>query len=191
MSDININITTDEESKINMNVMETVPVGKYEEKINKVLGGNMPITLAYKENTGLANDENYPSLKYLAECFEYFRGEIGGSGGSVDLSNYYTKTEVDDKDNELQRGVDFVLGQIANFQFDLNLKENLSNKTDTISDQPSMDKYPSEVAVFDHGQSLINSCNSFTASHVAQEIGNIETSLENIIEKYGLGGDAS
>lgn len=191
MSDININITADEEPKVHMNIMETVPVGKYEEKANKVLGGNMPITLAYKENTGLANDKNYPSLKYLAECFEYFRGEIGGSGGSVDLSDYYTKEEVDEKDNELQRGVDFVLGQIANFQFDLNLKENLSNKTDTISDQPSMDKYPSEVAIFYYGQQLIDSCNSFTTGYVAQEIGNIESALENIIAKYGLGGDAS
>ena len=38
MSDININITADEEPKVYMNIMETVPVGKYEEKANKKQG---------------------------------------------------------------------------------------------------------------------------------------------------------
>ena len=59
----------------------------FEKLENKKLGGNYPIT---HPNCTIAKDEYYPSLKYLAECFEYFRGEIGGSGGSVDLSNYYT-----------------------------------------------------------------------------------------------------
>ena len=118
-----------------------------EEKSNKAIGGNMPITLAYKENTGLANDENYPSLKYLAECFEYFRGEIGGSGGSVDLSNYFTKEEINNMD--------------------------LASKL-WVSDQIDMrlDNY-------------------YNKMKINEMIGNIETALENIIEKYGLGGDAS
>lgn len=184
MSDININITTDEESKINMNVMETVPVGKYEEKINKVLAGNMPITLAYKENTGLANDENYPSLKYLAECFEYFRGEIGGSGGSVDLSNYFTK---DESNRVLAIESENIKKWTAN-EIKIAFEE---NKTDNIHDSLGSEKIPTVEAVHEQGQSLISYCNSFTTGYVAQEIGNIETALENIIEKYGLGGDAS
>lgn len=155
-----------------------------EEKSNKAIGGNMPITLAYKENTGLANDENYPSLKYLAECFEYFKGEIGGSGGSVDLSDYFTK---DESNRVLAIESENIKKWTAN-EIKIAFEE---NKTDNIHDSLGSKKCPTVEAVHEQGQSLINSCNSFTAGYVAQEIGNIETALENIIEKYGLGGDAS
>ena len=152
----------------------------------------MNIEFEWKDLVDLVDDASSDDINRIAHAISDIINVLNSdNGNNVDLSNYYTKTEVDDKDNELQRGVDFVLGQIANFQFDLNLKENLSNKTNTISDMPSIDKYPSEIAVFDSEQSLINSCNSFTAGYVAQEIGNIETALENIITKYGLGGDAS
>ena len=190
MSDININITSDEESKINMNVMETVPIGKYEEKTNKVLGGNMPITLAYKENTDLVNDVNYPSLKYLAECFEYFKGEIGGSGGSVDLSDYFTK---DETTRMIDVAISNVYGAIESEVKIINKeKENVSNKANSITDNGSnSEKYPSTKAVYEYGQGIVQASETYTEAYVAQEIGNIETALEEIIEKNGLGGDAT
>ena len=117
------------------------------------------------------------------------------------LANYYTKEEANTlfvasdyyeaRMAQTDEKIEANLQYIYDLQADIVGREEKSNKTNTISDMPSMDKYPSEVAIFDYGQSLINSCNSFTAGYVAQEIGNIETALENIIEKYGLGGDAS
>lgn len=162
----------------------------------------MNIEFEWKDLVDLVDNASSDDINRIAHAISDIINVLNSdNGNNVDLSNYYTKTEVDDKDNELQRGVDFVLGQIANFQFDLNLKENLSNKTDTISDQPSMDKYPSEVAVFEAILRVDNSLKGYvsgysyskdeTNTQISDAIGDVETALENIIEKYGLGGDAS
>ena len=78
---------------------------------------------------------------------EYFRGEIGGSGGSVDLSNYFTKEEI----NNMDLASKFWVSDRINTQLD----------------------------------------NYYNKMEINEMIGDVETSLENIIEKYGLGGDAS
>ena len=68
-----------------------------EDVSNKTLGGNYPIT---HPDCTIAKDEYYASLKYLKECFDYFKEEINasGGGGNVDLSDYYTKTEINKMD---------------------------------------------------------------------------------------------
>lgn len=217
MSDININITADEEPKVHMNIMETVPVGKYEEKANKkqgmeevtdfeaqflsagaiqkvletkedvsnkTLGGNYPIT---HPDCTIAKDKYYASLKYLKECFEYFRGEIGGSGGLVDLSNYFTK-------DETTRMIDFAIQNVygaigSEIKLIDENKEDVSNKVSVIDGlSPDKDKeYPTVWAVWN----AVTDCENSAISYTDNAIGNIESALENIIEKYGLGGDAS
>lgn len=69
----------------------------FEKLENKTLGGNYPIT---HPDCTIAKDEYYASLKYLKECFDYFKDQIGasGGGGNVDLSDYYTKTDINKMD---------------------------------------------------------------------------------------------
>ena len=129
------------------------------------------------QDLNVPKEDRIPSVKAVSEA-------IKGIKPDIDLSDYYTKEETDSKDEKLQQ-------DIYDLQADIVGREEKINQVQDISNNLSLEKYPSTVAVFDYGQSLISSCNSFTAGYVAQEIGNIETALENIIEKYGLGGDAS
>ncbi len=210
MSDININIISDEESEIHMNVMETVPVGKYEEKINKVIGGNMPITLAHKENPDLVNDVNYPSLKYLAECFEYFRGEMD-NGGAVNGSDIFIvymngdlglndilrinscNTDVDEIIRRFQDGEHIVLRVLLNGDiFHFGVMESMNDMACQI--QFILNYGKSKYFIYNNGNSwetdLIDT-EKETDTKISNAIGDVETALENIIAKYGLGGDAS
>ena len=61
---------------------------------------------------------------------------------------------------------------------DLTTKEDVSNKVNTISDTPSMDKYPSEVAVFEYGMRLQNSSYSYASGYTNQEISNLRTETD-------------
>ena len=145
----------------------------------------MNIEFEWKDLVDLVDNASSADINMIAHAISDIINVLNSdNGNNVDLSNYYTKTEVDDKDNELQQ-------DIYDLQADIVGREEKSNQVQDISNNISREKYPSTVAVFDYGQSLISYCNSFTAGYVAQEIGNIETALENIIEKYGLGGDAS
>lgn len=156
----------------------------FEKLENKTLGGNYPIT---HPDCTIAKDEYYASLKYLKECFEYFRGEIGGSGGLVDLSNYFTK-------DETTRMIDFAIQNVygaigSEVKLIDENKEDVSNKVSVIDGlSPDKDKeYPTVWAVWN----AVTDCENSAISYTDNAIGNIESALENIIEKYGLGGDAS
>lgn len=159
---------------------------------NLQINENMISTIEGNESI----EDYYPSVKAVADY-------VAKYGGNVDLSDYFTKDDVTKViDFQIQNVYDAINSEVKIIDRE---KEDVSNKTDTISDTPSMDKYPSEVAVFEKFMSFGNDIKSYIFSYttskfytkdqtdnkISDAIGDVETSLENIIAKYGLGGDAS
>ena len=114
----------------------------------------------------------------------------GGGGGSVDLSDYFTKDETTRIiDGEISNVYGAIEDQVKIIDKE---KEDVSNKANSITDNGSnSEKYPTTKAVYEYGQGIEQASATYTEAYVAQEIGNIETALEEIIAKYGLGGDAT
>ncbi|MEE0840565.1 MAG: hypothetical protein U0L72_08525 [Acutalibacteraceae bacterium] len=128
-------------------------------------------------------EDRIPSVKAVSEA-------VKGIKPDIDLSNYFTK-------NETTRMIDVAISNVYGaIESEVKIinkeKENVSNKANIISNNGSnSEKYPSTKAVYEYGQGIVQASETYTEAYVAQEIGNIETALEEIIEKYGLGGDAS
>lgn len=142
-------------------------------------------------STGIYNNEEIaeqnPDIidQLLAKIDAIISG--GGSGGSVDLLNYFTKDEVTQViDFQIQNVYGVIDSEIKIIDKE---KEDVLNKVSVIDGlSPDKDKeYPTVWAVW----KAVTDCEDTAISYTDNAIGGIETALENIIAKYGLGGDAT
>ena len=111
--------------------------------------------------------------------------EISG-GFAEDNANSYTKQEVDKLlDKKLNAGTE--TDYVSKVEFTYALDENYVYQTAQV-----YDKNGKQTFIELHKASLTplkNSLNLITSGAVYDAIGDIDTALENIIAKYGLGGD--
>lgn len=151
----------------------------------------MKIEFEWNDLVDLVDDASSDDINKIAHTISDIINVLNsGNVNDVDLSDYFTK---DETTRMLDVAISNVYGAIESEVKIINKeKEDVSNKANSITDAGSnSEKYPTTKAVYEYGQGIMQASEIYTEAYVAQEIGNIETALEEIIAKYGLGGDAT
>lgn len=73
--------------------------------IDELFAAGAVVKVILDTDTGMAFVQNAATNAYLENRF----ANIGGGGGSADLSNYYTKPEVDDKIGDISTALDRII----------------------------------------------------------------------------------
>lgn len=129
-------------------------------------------------STGLYNtdhiEKTHPDV--IAELIARIDRIVAGGGGGeyVDLSNYFTKDEVNENIETLHKHISEAYVSFGSLDTEL---RNYYTKTEADGQH----------------QATIEACNSFTEAYVAQEIGDISSALDEL-HNYAqslIGGDAS
>lgn len=137
-------------------------------------------------STGLYNTEHiektYPDA--IAELIARIEGiVVGGGGGSADLSNYFTKDEVNENIETLHKHIREAYVSFSSLDNELKdyyTKEEMDAELMQYARSSYLDGFYTKTEADGQHQATIEACESFTEAYVAQEVGNISSALDEL-----------